>query len=111
MAKRRKQKSIAAFARGENSFAPLDALVRALHIETVETRYLEWKSTPPFGAAVTSKMKYRIVKAVLAFANTDGGFVVFGIAPNGTWSGLKKAELDATDPCYAGRTYQQLCVT
>ncbi len=98
MAKRRKQKSIAAVARGENPFAQLDALVRALHTEAVETRCLEWKSTPPFGAAVTSKIKYRIVKAVLAFANTDGGFVVFGIVPNGTWSGLKKAELDATDP-------------
>jgi hypothetical protein len=72
MTKRRKQKLIAAFARGENPFAQLDALVRALHMDTVETRYLEWKSTPPFGSAVTPKIKYRLVKAVLAFANTDG---------------------------------------
>ena len=82
MAKRRKQKSITAFARGENPFAQLNALVCDLYTETVETRYLEWKSTPPLGAAVTPKIKYRLVKAVLAFANTDGGFVVFGIVPN-----------------------------
>jgi hypothetical protein len=67
-------------------------------METVETRYLEWKSTPPFGSAVTPKIKYRLAKAVLAFANSDGGFVVFGVVPNGTWSGLNKAELDGTDP-------------
>lgn len=98
MAKRRKQKSIAAFARDQKPFAQLDRLVRALHAETVETRHLEWKSTAPFGPTVTTKTKYRLVKAILALANTDGGFVVFGIAPDGTWAGIRKAELDATDP-------------
>jgi len=76
----------------------LSEVVRALRAQTVETRHLEWKSTPPFGATVTQKIKYRVVKAVLSFGNTDGGFIVFGVAADGTWSGLNKAELDATDP-------------
>ena len=98
MAKRRRQRSIAAFARADEPFAELPHLIRALHSQNVETRYIEWKSTPPFGAAVTPKIKYRVVKAVLSFANTDGGFLIFGVGSDGTWTGVSKVELDAIDP-------------
>jgi Schlafen, AlbA_2 len=98
MAKRRRPKSVAAMARHDAPFAELRQLVSALHAETVESRHLEWKSTPPFGPSVTTKIKCRIVKAVLSFANTDGGFVVFGVAPNGKWTGLDRTELDSIDP-------------
>ena len=88
MPRRQKQKSTAAFSRADNPFAELPQLVRVLHSETVETRHIEWKSTPPFGGTVTQKIKYRVVKAVLSFAYTEGGFVVFGVTPDGTWGGL-----------------------
>ena len=98
MAKRPKAKSLASLARLDEPFAHLDELIRRLHAEKVETRLVEWKVTPPFGSSVTTKVKYRIVKAVLSFANTDGGFVVFGVSSKGEWTGLSKMELDATDP-------------
>lgn len=39
-----------------------------------------------------------MVKAALSFANWEGGFVVFGVAPNGVWRGLSEAELALVDP-------------
>jgi hypothetical protein len=85
-------------ARQDAPFAELRQLVGVLHAETVETRHLEWKSTPPIGPAVTTKIKYRVVKAVLSFANTDGGFVVFGVTPDGKWNGVDRVQLDSVDP-------------
>jgi hypothetical protein len=85
-------------ARHDAPFAELRQLVSSLHAETVETRHIEWKSTPPFGPAVTTKIKYRVVKTVLSFANTDGGFIVFGVTPSGKWGGLDRTQLDSVDP-------------
>jgi hypothetical protein len=66
--------------------------------ERTETRHIEWKVTPPFGPEVTISIKYRVVKAVLAFANTEGGFIVFGVDSKGKWIGFDREVIDATDP-------------
>jgi predicted HTH transcriptional regulator len=39
-----------------------------------------------------------VAKAAISFANTEGGFVLFGIEPKGKWLGFTEAELKKTDP-------------
>jgi len=80
---------------------PLDALevvVGKLRSATAESRCLEWKSGGLFGARVTTRTKYRAVKAAISFANTDGGFLIFGVDPKGTWLGLADDEIAELDP-------------
>jgi hypothetical protein len=98
VASSQKQESLAALAKLENPFDQLDALVQKLESEKAESRYLEWKLMLPFGNSTTIKLKYRLVKAVLSFANTDGGFVLFGVDPKGTWTGFSWDDLNSTDP-------------
>lgn len=98
MPKRHKFRAIASLAKLGDPFAQVDEVIGRLKLENAESRFLEWKSTPPFGPAVALSTKYRVVKAALAFANTDGGFIVFGIEPSGKWVGFTKPELEQTDP-------------
>lgn len=91
-------RSISSLAKLNDPFAQISEVTKRLRSETTESRYVEWKSTPPFGPVVALSTKYRVVKAALAFANTDGGFVVFGVDPNGKWIGFPKEELEQTDP-------------
>jgi len=90
--------SLAWFARQSDPFEELDQIAERLKLQTSESRHLEWKSTPPIGSTVTLRTKYRVVKAVISFANTEGGFVVFGIDSKGQWFGFTEAELKETDP-------------
>jgi hypothetical protein len=90
--------SLAWFARQANPFQDSARLLERLKLETCETKFLEWKSTPPIGANVSVRLKYRMVKAVISFANTDGGFVLFGLDSKGQWSGFTEADLRETDP-------------
>jgi len=39
-----------------------------------------------------------MAKSVFAFANTEGGFIVFGVDQRGHWTGLPRASLAAVDP-------------
>lgn len=64
---------------------------------STENRVLEWKSTGLFGDSVTKRIKYRTVKAIISFANTEGGFVVFGVSDDGAWKGLKDEEIKEFD--------------
>jgi Schlafen, AlbA_2 len=79
-------------------FDRLEELLARLRLATKEGKHLEWKQHPPTGPAVTQRSKYRMVKAALAFANWEGGFIVFGVDPAGTWLGLDTRELAAIDP-------------
>lgn len=90
--------SLGALARSADPFRHEDALLKALRASKSETRHLEWKQTLPFGPAVTKRTKYRIVKAIISFANTDGGFVVCGVNARGQWEGVSADELAHTDP-------------
>ncbi|HAO78253.1 MAG TPA: hypothetical protein DCQ92_04595 [Verrucomicrobia subdivision 3 bacterium] len=90
--------SLAWFARQANPFQDSATLLERLKLETCETKFLEWKSTPPIGANVSVRLKYRMVKAVISFANTDGGFVLFGLDSKGQWAGFTEADLRETDP-------------
>lgn len=63
-----------------------------------EGRHLEWKQHPPVGPGVGNGLKYRMVKAALSFANWEGGFILFGVSPDGTWSGINEAEVAEIDP-------------
>jgi hypothetical protein len=45
-----------------------------------------------------------MIKSVIAFANTDGGFIVFGVDTRGSWVGLSDADLAKGDPA----TFQEL---
>jgi hypothetical protein len=94
--------SLAVLARRINPFDDSKLLLKRLELETSESRYLEWKLTPPFGPLVTKKIKYRMVKAIISFANTDGGFVVFGVDPAGKWVGLTETEVEQTDAAMIG---------
>jgi hypothetical protein len=38
------------------------------------------------------------VKSAIAFANTDGGFIVFGVRSDGTWEGVPDAQMRHFDP-------------
>ena len=80
---------------------PLDALevvVERLRSATAESRCLEWKTGGLFGPRVTTRTKYRSVKTAISFANADGGFLLFGVDPKGTWSGLTDDEIAELDP-------------
>jgi hypothetical protein len=96
--KRQKIRSISSLAKLSDPFAGVDEVIQRLICEKTESRHVEWKSTPPFGPSVALSTKYRVVKAALAFANTDGGFVVFGIGSGGKWIGFPKVDLEQTDP-------------
>lgn len=95
---KRRLPSLKAFACQEDPFADMLALKKRLLSCSSESRYLEWKSYPPIGPTVDTRSKYRGVKAAISFANTDGGFIVFGVAPDGRWSGLTKEQMMHVDP-------------
>lgn len=78
-------------------FEDLDLLCKRLHQSTSESKHLEWKLPCPIGPNVTHRTKYRVVKALISFANTSGGFVLCGVAPDGKWVGLDKADLVHVD--------------
>lgn len=92
--------SLRAFVSLEDPFESCDELVQCLASKRKEGRYLEWKQHPPVGPSVSSRSKYRLVKAAVSFANWHGGFVVFGVEPNGDWSGIKETELRCVDPAH-----------
>ena len=52
----------------------------------------------PVGPNVTLRSKYRTVKALISFANTEGGFVVCGVDQKGRWVGLSDEDLIHMDP-------------
>jgi len=90
--------SLNTFARKEDPFAELAELKKRLLRCSSESRYLEWKSYAPIGPTVDTRSKYRAVKAAISFANTEGGFILFGIAPDGHWIGLTSEEMSHVDP-------------
>jgi len=101
---------IAALARSPDPLADRHTLLRRLTVERPESRHLEWKLAIPLGRDSTPRSKYRMVKSVIAFANTDVGFVVFGVDTRGSWVGLSDSDLAKADPA----TFQELinsCVT
>jgi predicted HTH transcriptional regulator len=51
-----------------------------------------------------------MIKALVSFANTDGGFIVFGVDPKGKWLGFTKAELQDTDPAMIAELINE-CIT
>lgn len=91
--KRKRLPSLATLAKQDDPLSDREVLIERLVSAKSENRYLEWKLTPPIGPKVTVRAKYRMVKAIISFANTDGGFVLFGVKPNGEWFGLEKADL------------------
>jgi hypothetical protein len=90
--------SLATLARSAEPFADRDTLLRRLRIERPESRHLEWRQALPTVPGATSKTKYRAVRALLAFANTDGGFIVWGVDPHGSWKGLQPDDVRHFDP-------------
>jgi schlafen family protein len=88
---------VSVLARRVNPFDEPGVLLKRLKKETSESRHVEWKITPPFGPAVTTKIKCRMVKVLTSFANTDGGFIVFGVDPRGKWVGFSEDEIKDTD--------------
>jgi hypothetical protein len=90
--------SLRTLAAIENALEDLPTVLSRLLACAVESRHLEWKSVPPVGPSVTVQQKYRMVKAVISFANWEGGFVVFGVEPSGKWTGLLEADLRQVDP-------------
>ncbi len=82
----------------DNSLDDLGILIQRLVLTRKEGRYLEWKQFPPLGPSVGNGPKYRMVKAAISFANWEGGFIIFGVAPNGEWRGLDEAALAVVDP-------------
>jgi len=96
--KKKRLPSLKAFVRQEDPFAELEVLKKRLLRCSSESRYLEWKSYAPIGPTVDTRLKYRAVKAAISFANTDGGFIIFGAALDGRWTGLTKEEMNHVDP-------------
>jgi predicted HTH transcriptional regulator len=83
--------SLAALARFDDPLSDKEVLLQRLKLERPESRHLEWKLTLPFGPSATTRAKYRTVKTIIAYANTDGGFIIFGIDPHGRWAGVPQA--------------------
>ena len=90
--------SLAKFAAMTDPFEELQLLCKRLHQSTSESKHLEWKLPCPIGPNVTIRTKYRVVKALISFANTSGGFVLCGVNPDGNWVGLDEADLVHVDP-------------
>jgi hypothetical protein len=90
--------SMRAIAAIENALEHLPTVLNRLLVCTAESRHLEWKCGPPVGPSVTNQQKYRMVKAVISFANWEGGFIVFGVEPSGNWTGLPEADIRQVDP-------------
>lgn len=82
----------------DDPFSDIEILIQRLMLERSESRYIEWKLTAPIGSSVTKKTKFRVVKAAASFANTDGGFIIFGVVPTGNWTGISKADRSQVDP-------------
>ena len=92
--------SLSKLARMNNPFendATTQIVKQKLLQENLEGRYLEWKTTLPIGEGVTIRTKYRTVKAIISFANTDGGFTVCGVRNDGKWIGVSKEDLSKID--------------
>jgi schlafen family protein len=90
--------SLAALARSDDPLSDKQVLIQRLKLERPESRDLEWKLTLPFGPGATTRAKYRTVKTIIAYANTERGFILFGIDPHGTWAGVPQADIEAFDP-------------
>lgn len=93
-----RKRSLEALAQLGSPFDSMEKLVSRVELTSKEGKHLEWKQHPPIGAAVSPRSKYRTVKVVLSFANWQGGFVFFGVAPAGRWIGLERSELASVDP-------------
>ena len=89
--------SLKKLAQESSPLADLSQLTKALRRATSETRFLEWKAYPPTGPTVSVSAKYRMVRAAISFANTDGGFIVFGVGRDGSWKGLSSDEIKHID--------------
>jgi len=90
--------SLAKFAAMTDPFEELELLCKRLHQSTSESKLLEWKLPCPIGPNVTTRTKYRVAKALISFANTNGGFVLCGVDPEGNWVGVDEADLVHVDP-------------
>ena len=95
---RQKPVSLRTLAQRDDPFTNSRAVIASLRAAASESSYLEWKLELPFGPASTTRNKYRTVKAAISFANSDGGFILFGVDPSGHWRGLERAALDEMDP-------------
>ena len=73
-----------------------EGYLNILRAEKSEGRHIEWKLYHPFEKECTKRTKYRIVKALVSLANSDGGFVICGVDPNGTWKGTSDERIDAS---------------
>jgi hypothetical protein len=91
-------RALSALAAETEPLEVLDEVVARLRTSTTESRVLEWKTNGLFGPHVTIRTKYRAVKAAISFANTDGGFILFGVDPKGAWTGLSDSEVAELDP-------------
>ena len=93
-------RSLKSLAAAEDPLSEPGVLIRRLRRVTAESKYVEWKLTPPIGPTVAARIKYRVVKAIISFANSDGGFIIFGVSPQGVWKGLSNEELEQVDPAH-----------
>src|SRR6266436_1500252 len=98
--RKRNEPLLSSLAASTNPLEDLKTVIAKLRRETKESRYAEWKLDPPLGPTVSVRAKYRTVKAMVSFANADGGFVVFGVDSGGKWIGLKREELALVDPAH-----------
>ena len=91
-------RTLASLAAEDNPLDDLKQVIKRLRSSTAESRHLEWKSCGLFGPRATIRNKYRSVKAAISFANTEGGFLLFGVDPSGKWLGLADDEISELDP-------------
>ena len=84
-------------AKAEDPFADIILLKSLLRAKLCEGKVLEWKYELPFGQAASRRAKLRFVRAVVAFANTVGGFVICGVDPRGNWHGVDCTEAEKWD--------------
>ena len=96
--RRRRVPTIRVLARLPDPFDQLELLLERLQSERSESRFVEWKSCPPLGPSVDKGTRLRMAKAAFSFANTEGGFIVFGVNRQGQWTGLQESELAPVDP-------------
>ena len=90
--------TLVSILRMDDLFLNKEDLIDRLQLEKKESRYLEWKITPPIGPGAERNAKYRTVKAAVSFANTDGGFIIFGVDNSGNWKGFNKDTISEIDP-------------
>lgn len=99
--------ALTALSKSESATEDIDELLESLQSQKSESKWLDWKLHPPTGSTVSKSDKFRLIKAIASFANSDGGFIVCGVNDKGQWEGLQSSEVETFDSAHLSNSLNQ----